>query len=383
MKTIKTLKTIQVITIFTLMAFLQLGCNERKVEQHHHFQTIEGKKDSETGSTNTISNTQLGGETHGGDVLYARAEEIRFLLTASEEEINNRYLSQDQHQYIRKYLVNTFQSLQYFYDSNSVKEQSLEKALTLIFDHPSAGDLYKNLENLKFRVLMPPKPGEEKLLDFMAEKCKNIEGKVSTAAAKLNDPGGEICVDAGRLAQEAPELKDMVSLISHEILHQYGANDETDPVVLQNYIMANFDFLNRFAEKISLLKKDGEFLDFSNQNFPEKPLKISIKAISNSPYGREVLVGFLDLDQFASMYAIPPSYTTPIDLNQLSSNSESIERTFDVYPSQIKNKFMVVEVRAVLDIEFEIKIGDITIAKKSYPKQFEHIYYTQNYYILF
>lgn len=57
-------------------------------------------------------------------------------------------------------------------------------------------------------------------------ECLDRNGVARAATSTLNDPGGEICFDAGRIAEQRIVLSELVGLALHEHAHHFGDADE-------------------------------------------------------------------------------------------------------------------------------------------------------------
>ena len=326
----KTIKTFQIVFAFTLLAFISLGCNEKKDIHNHHHYTLEAEgRNTTAGPENTNGpSLELGGESHGGDVLYARAEEIRFLLTATEQEVDDKYL-QDEPWYIRKTLTQVFEAMRYHHNVGNIKDEAINSILTTMLEGNDKGDIFYDIENVSFNVLMPEAPGESSFWD-RREKCRDIDGNESTAAAKLSDVGGEICVDAERLAKEAPMLADIVALLGHELSHHFGA-DEAAAHTLQNYILANYGVLQLNGFRIEIMREDHNLLDITNIYTEGEVVELEVKTV------------FKDLGEHDMSPEHIPIFTRPVDDYMGSYAPGGIKDTEEYYPLPEEGETKIIE----------------------------------------
>ncbi len=358
----KTLKTFKLIFIFTVCCFLSLACNEKRdVHNHSHYTLEPNGTNNAAGMENTGGNNALalGGESHGGDVLYARAEELRFLLTATNEEIDQKYLSSDPW-HVRQSLTWVFQALRYYYNVGEVSDEPLNTLLATMYEGSEKEDIFYDINEVSFIVLMPP-PKEERSFWKQKEKCRDLEGNVSTASAKLNDPGGTICVDAERLAAETPSLGDLTALLSHEFAHHFGA-DESVAHVFQDYVLANYDVLVLAGKNIEKLKERYILLDLTGLRFQGETIEFEIKPVfkdlnQNYPDSNKTPIFTRKTEDYFSYYA-PSGMKSDDEYFPLPELDETKTITYSSSSNNLRKNMTILEVQCGLILEVKVKIGD-------------------------
>lgn len=240
--------------------------------------------------------TAQGTETHGGDVLTARALKIKEQLSRPKKPLlppdpkfSDKFddnTSDGAGMSRRSFKENMRVLWSGLYASVDQLDGQKKNLIHKMIKGDQWGSIFQDINNSPYEptgftngsclnntsssTANTPPPESE------SPRCIDHQGRISTAAAQLNARGVEtekdraICFDVCLLAQGSPTEYELLAIASHEHAHHFGA-DEANAVELQTFINLHWAELMRIGSKMEPLL------------FQMNPKMVPIDSLSDQP----------------------------------------------------------------------------------------------------
>lgn len=246
------MKALNILIMSTLLSLIAVSCGPKTIEKHI--------------VAENAATAPQGGETHGGDVLRARALNYKEVILKGRVALDKAFSGPYGAQYS---WAETRQAVKSFMLALSIiaqrtKNQEIKKLLGVLVGREA--EIIRDVEESLYNVKIYPPADTPDATGPEYDVCRDYHGNVSTAGAKLGDLGGEICIDAKKLAVENPTGAELVSLIVHEHLHHLGF-EEAKSVEVQRFLTSKSLNMVRY---VSDYQTDDAFIgvDIDINNLP-------------------------------------------------------------------------------------------------------------------
>lgn len=223
------------------------------------FSVIACTEKVQTSNPTTLETTFQGTETHGGDILRARALSYRDSLLLNESQLKAKQLRDGESEVpVRDQALKIWKAISMSY--KRMPDSKLRINLEFLVHGDSNGDIFADIQTSPYTVKVFRSPVDPNLNNPEYGVCTDYHGSESTAGAGLNDRSGTICFDAKKLAVEAASYSDLVALASHEHAHHLGLSED-EAVEIQKFIISNWKALAELGAYYTAAESNGIVID--------------------------------------------------------------------------------------------------------------------------